>query len=113
VDEERSFFQRVMPQSRGEGDRTFGAKNDCKGVQPGRVTEQVDVEFVRYVDARSDHAAIVIEVARPQGVGFQEGSERKTRDVRFVHFVIVFCANIANGKTEFLRKVRNRTNRRI
>lgn len=113
VYEERPFFQRVVPQPRGEGDRTFGTKNDGEGVQTGRVAEQADVEFVRHIDARSDHAAIVIEVSRAQGVGFEKRGERETPDVLFVHFMLDFFANIVNRETVFRRKVRNRTNRRI
>ena len=77
----------MAAQSRGERNRTFGTKKNREGIEPRRVAEQVDVDRVHDIDARSDQATIEIEVFRAGFVDVEQCFEREAPNLLFVHFI--------------------------
>ena len=77
----------MAAQSRGERNRTFGTKKDREGIETRRVAEQVDVDRVHDLDARSDQTAIEIEVFRARFVDGEQCFEREALNLLFVHFI--------------------------
>ena len=86
-DEQHLRVERVAAQSRGERNRTFGTKKDREGIETRRVAEQVDVDRVHDLDARSDQTAIEIEVFRARFVDGEQCFEREALNLLFVHFI--------------------------
>ncbi len=62
-------------------------KKDRKGIETCRIPEQVDVDRVHDLDARSDQTAIEIEVFRARFVDGEQCFEREALNLLFVHFI--------------------------
>lgn len=79
--------ERVAAQSEVNEIEPSEQKRIAKASRRRRVAEQVDVDRVHDLDARSDQTAIEIEVFRARFVDGEQCFEREALNLLFVHFI--------------------------